>query len=68
MKDPIVEKLHKIRRSHAAKFNFDVEAIARDAMKIEPWMEKKIYARRHGKLVPVYPDKAKSRAAATRKP
>lgn len=31
--DPIVDELHKIRKEHAAKFNFDLLAIARDYQK-----------------------------------
>jgi len=31
--DPIVEELHKIRKEHAAKFNFNLLAIARDYQK-----------------------------------
>jgi len=30
MKDPIVEEVRKIRRAHAAKFNFDLHAICKD--------------------------------------
>jgi predicted nucleic acid-binding protein len=30
MKDPIVEEVRKYRQAHAAKFNYDVDAIARD--------------------------------------
>lgn len=28
--DPIIEELHKIRKEHAAKFNFNLLAIVRD--------------------------------------
>lgn len=27
--DPIIEEIHKIRQEHAAKFNFDLQAIVR---------------------------------------
>jgi len=30
MRDPINEELHKYRREHARKFNFDLAAICRD--------------------------------------
>jgi hypothetical protein len=30
--DPIVEEVHRIRRAYAARFNFDLGAIARDVM------------------------------------
>ena len=29
-KDPIVEKVRKVREAHAAKFNYDLDAICRD--------------------------------------
>ena len=35
IKDPIVEEIHKLRREHAAKFNFDVAAICADYRKRE---------------------------------
>ena len=31
--DPIVEEVRKIREAHAAKLNYDVRAIVRDARK-----------------------------------
>lgn len=30
MNDPIVEEIRKVREAHAAKFNYDLEAIAAD--------------------------------------
>ena len=30
MLDPIVEEIHKIREAHAARFNFDIDAIFDD--------------------------------------
>ncbi len=35
MKDPIVEEVRKIRRTHAAKFAFDLHAICEDLRKME---------------------------------
>mgnify|MGYP001387279031 CR=1 FL=1 len=32
-KDPIVEEVRKVRKERAAKFNFDIKAIAEDARK-----------------------------------
>ena len=32
-RDPIVEEIRKIREAHAARFNYDVRAIAEDLMK-----------------------------------
>ncbi|MCW5553510.1 MAG: hypothetical protein KIS67_15295 [Verrucomicrobiae bacterium] len=42
MKDPIIAELRKIRDAHAAKFNYDFEAIAAD------WMKQEAAARRAG--------------------
>lgn len=30
MKDPIIEHLRKVRDEHAAKFNYDLDAMVRD--------------------------------------
>jgi len=35
MKDPIVEEVRKYRQEHAAKFNYDIDAIARDIRRLE---------------------------------
>ena len=35
MKDPIVEEVRKYREQHAAKFNYDLDAIVRDIQKRE---------------------------------
>ena len=35
MKDPIVAEIRKIRDEHAAKFNYDLNAIVRDLKKTE---------------------------------
>ena len=34
-KDPIVEEIRKFREAHAAKFNYDLEAICADLKKKE---------------------------------
>jgi len=34
-KDPIVEEVRRIREAHAARFNYDLEAICRDLRKRE---------------------------------
>ena len=34
-KDPIVEEVRKVRQAHAARFNYDIEAIVRDLRKKE---------------------------------
>jgi hypothetical protein len=35
MEDPIVEELRKLREDHAARFNYDVDAIFDDLKKCE---------------------------------
>jgi len=42
MKDPIITELRKIRDTHAAKFNYDFDAIAQD------WLKEEAAARRAG--------------------
>ena len=53
MKNSIIAELRRIRDENAKRYNFDVDAIARDLMKLEPWMEKKTYTLHRGKLVPI---------------
>jgi len=42
MKDPIIAELRKIRDTHAAKFSYNLDAIAQD------WMKEEAAARRAG--------------------
>ncbi len=35
MEDPIVDEVRRIRREHAAEFNFDVDAIYEDYRRLE---------------------------------
>lgn len=42
MKDPIITELRKIRDAHAAKFNYNFDAIAQD------WLKEEAAARRAG--------------------
>jgi len=53
MKDPIIEELHKVRQKHAARFNYDIDAIARDAQRRDRQEKRKVYALKKGKLVAV---------------
>ena len=53
MKNPIIAELRRVRDAHAKRHNFDIEAMARDLMKLEPWMEKKTYTLRHGRMISV---------------
>jgi hypothetical protein len=40
--DPIVEELHKIRKDHAAKFDFNLLAIVRDYQKQQEQSGRKV--------------------------
>ena len=53
MKNEIILELRRNRNSHARRYNLDTEAMARDLMKLDPWMEKKTYVRRNGRMVSV---------------
>ena len=55
MKDAIIEELHRIRQKHAAKFNYDIDAIVRDAAKRDRAEKRKVCSLRRGKLVEVKP-------------
>jgi hypothetical protein len=35
MEDPIVEEVRKLREEHAARFNYDVDAIFEDLQRLE---------------------------------
>ncbi len=53
MKNPIIAELRRIRDKNAKRHNFNLDALARELMKLEPWMEKKTYTLHRGKMVPV---------------
>ncbi len=42
MNDPIVDEIRKYREAHAARFNYDLEAIYRDTKEREKEWEKKL--------------------------
>ncbi|HQU41566.1 MAG TPA: hypothetical protein PK867_02090 [Pirellulales bacterium] len=42
MNDPIVDEIRKIRDAHAARFNYDLDAICRDIKEREKEWEKKL--------------------------
>ena len=68
MKNPIIGELRRIRDAHAKRHGYDLDAMARDLMKLEPWMERRTYALRHGRMVSVLsPRKGKRRRAKARK-
>jgi hypothetical protein len=55
MKDPIIEELHRIRQAHAARFNYDIDAIVRDGAKRDRAERRKVCSLRRGKPVEAKP-------------
>ena len=53
MKNQIISELRRIRDTRARRYNQDVAAMARDLMKLVPWMEKKTFVMRNERMVPV---------------
>ena len=53
MKNPIIAELRRIRDARARRHHYDIEAMTRDLTKLEPWMEKKTYTLRNGRMVSV---------------
>ena len=45
MRDPIVEEIRRIRQEHAARFNFDLDAIFEDLKEKERQSKRKIVSR-----------------------
>ena len=45
MHDPIVEEIRRIRQEHAARFNFDLDAIFEDLKEKERQSKRKIVSR-----------------------
>lgn len=45
MHDPIVEEIRRIRQEHAARFNFDLDAIFEDLREKERQSKRKIVSR-----------------------
>jgi len=45
MSDPIVEELRRIRHQHAARFNFDLDAVFEDLKEKERRSKRKIVSR-----------------------
>ena len=69
MKNPIIAELRRIRDAHAKSHSYDIEAMARDLTKLEPWMEKKTYTLRHGRMVSFAAlREGERRRSTTRKP
>jgi hypothetical protein len=53
MKNPIIAELRRVRDARARRHNFDIAALARDLTELEPWMEKKTFTLRNGRMVSV---------------
>jgi len=70
MRDEIISELRRIRDMRAQRYEHDIEAMARDLMKLDPWMEKKTVAMRHGRMVPAVQRRGKpsQRTSGTTQP
>ncbi len=53
MKNEIISELRRIRDTRAQHYRHDIEAMARDLMKLDPWMEKKTFVIKNERMVPV---------------
>jgi hypothetical protein len=53
MKNPIIAELRRIRDTHAKRHNFNLDSMACELMDLEPWMEKRTYTLKGGKIVPL---------------
>ena len=67
MKNPIISELRRIRDENARRHHYDLEAMARDWMELEPWMERKTDTLHGHRLVPLTSLRKTKRAAAHRK-
>jgi hypothetical protein len=53
MKNAIIAELRLIRDAHAKRHHYDLDAMAQEWMKLEPWMKKKTHTLYRGKIVPL---------------
>jgi len=53
MKNEIISELRRIRDTRAQRYHQDIEAMSRDLMKLDPWMEKKAFVMQRERMVPV---------------
>jgi len=53
MKNQIISELRRTRDARARRHNFDLAAMARDLMELDPVMESKTYLRQNGMMVSV---------------
>jgi len=51
MNNPIIANLRRIRDANARKHRFNVDAIAEDLMKLDPWMKTRTYTMHRGKIL-----------------
>ena len=53
MKNAIIAELRRIRDARAKRHHFDIEAMTQDLTRLEPWMERRTYILRGGRMVSV---------------
>jgi hypothetical protein len=54
MKNPLILELRRIRDAHAKKFNYDLNALGRDWMRLDREQMKKAVTLRGKRIVPVF--------------
>ena len=63
MKNPIISELRRIRDENARRHNYDLDAMAQEWMRLEPWMQRKTYTLRGNRIVPLISRHKSKRAA-----
>jgi hypothetical protein len=53
MKNAIISELRRLRDARSREHNLDIESKARDLMKLEPWMAKKTFVMKRGRMIPL---------------
>jgi hypothetical protein len=53
MQDPIVEEVRRLREEHAARFNYDVDAIFDDLKKVEQECGRTVVSLEPKRILPV---------------
>ena len=53
MKNEIISELRRIRDARARQYNYNIEAMGCDLMRLDPWMEKKTFVMKGGRMVSI---------------
>ena len=55
MKNSIISELRRIRDENARRHNYDLAAMAREWVAVEPWEKARTVMLRGGRIVPAFP-------------